>query len=207
MVEDEGYLNKLPTGARRVEILDIYTRFSPSAQLVDIDALPSQVKPRIIVLGYKDRPRIIVADDFWCSYRPLFDVVEMPTMSLWGNSDWFYGFLFHELIHSTRHPRRLGRYQVANQDRSPGVERGDVRRTLCDAMDELTAWIGMKILLEDSGIVNTVMNVEIADSTCEWTEKVVHLGGSLAAAAASAADAVYYINAQSRSKSEEQRDD
>ena len=45
-------------------------------------------------------------------YSPSLDRVEMPLMNQWENSESFYKTLFHELVHSTGHQKRLARKEI-----------------------------------------------------------------------------------------------
>tara|TARA_R100000734_G_scaffold5353_3_gene4651 strand:+ start:2895 stop:3863 length:969 start_codon:yes stop_codon:yes gene_type:complete len=47
-------------------------------------------------------------------YSPSRDLVEMPLMEQWKNSESFYKTLFHELVHSTGHEKRLARKEITD---------------------------------------------------------------------------------------------
>lgn len=66
-----------------------------------------------IVRSYKQIPKIEHGGDRAC-YSPAFDVVKMPKMEAFGNSEEYYSTLFHELGHSTGHESRLSRPGVTN---------------------------------------------------------------------------------------------
>ena len=64
-----------------------------------------------IVDGYPNPPYIYYNDkeDRAC-YSPMADQITIPEMKYFVSSDAFYRVLFHEMGHSTGHPKRLDRY-------------------------------------------------------------------------------------------------
>lgn len=50
-------------------------------------------------------------------YVPSLDYINMPQMSTFNSSQNYYGTLFHELIHSTGHPKRISRKEVYDNPR------------------------------------------------------------------------------------------
>ena len=49
-------------------------------------------------------------------YVPALDRISLPPLSDFENPHEYYSTLFHELIHSTGHPKRLNRPEIANPD-------------------------------------------------------------------------------------------
>ena len=76
-------------------------------------------------------------------YHPLLDFVNMPKAEKFKDSTSFYSTLFHELIHSTGHMKRLNRKEVCQQA-AFGSEMYSV--------EELTAEIGACYLKSYAGI-------------------------------------------------------
>lgn len=60
-----------------------------------------------LIKGYTDKP-VINNGDNPC-YIPSIDTVEVPHISKFVNSQEYYAALFHELVHSTGHEKRLNR--------------------------------------------------------------------------------------------------
>jgi antirestriction protein ArdC len=63
-----------------------------------------------IVCGMPRRPVVRAADRAF--YRPSTDEVGIPDKNTFHSSPEFYSTLFHELVHSTAHPSRVGRPEV-----------------------------------------------------------------------------------------------
>ena len=64
-----------------------------------------------IIEGYDCRPEIIFSDkDDRAYYAPVADLISVPDMKYFTSSSAFYRVLFHEMGHSTGHPKRLNRY-------------------------------------------------------------------------------------------------
>ncbi|MCW3108359.1 MAG: hypothetical protein JWQ09_2865 [Segetibacter sp.] len=61
-------------------------------------------------------PQIIHVDED-AYYVPSMDYINMPEMQTFDSSENYYGTLFHELIHSTGHPDRIGRKEVYDDPR------------------------------------------------------------------------------------------
>jgi len=64
-----------------------------------------------IIEGYESRPEIIFSDkDDRAYYAPVADLISVPDKKYFSCSSAFYRTLFHELGHSTGHPKRLNRF-------------------------------------------------------------------------------------------------
>ncbi len=63
------------------------------------------------VENMKDCPEIRHVNDN-AYYVPAMDYINMPAISRFENSESYYGILFHELVHSTGHKKRVGRKEV-----------------------------------------------------------------------------------------------
>jgi antirestriction protein ArdC len=77
-------------------------------------------------------------------YLPTMDIINMPALDTFVNSEKYYVTLFHELIHSTGHSSRLNRKEVMSKDKF-GSEQYSI--------EELTAEIGASYLSSLTGIV------------------------------------------------------
>jgi antirestriction protein ArdC len=71
------------------------------------------------------------------------DFINMPKMKTFKDSDSFYGTLFHELIHSTGHEKRLNRKELVQKEEFGSEEY---------SKEELTAEIGACYLKAHAGI-------------------------------------------------------
>lgn len=59
-------------------------------------------------------PEIKVEKSNRAFYSPIFDFIVMPAREQFESAEAYYATLFHELIHSTGHIKRLGREEVVN---------------------------------------------------------------------------------------------
>lgn len=74
------------------------------------------------------------------SYSPFVDKITMPDREAFDEADGYYGTLFHELIHSTGHEKRLGRIEPALFGSDPY------------AREELVAELGASMLAGIAGL-------------------------------------------------------
>ena len=79
-------------------------------------------------------------------YRPSTDHVQMPKQDAFDDSAAYYSTLFHELVHSTGHSKRLGR---------KGIEEFDHFGSEQYSKEELVAEMGAAFLCGITGIGNT----------------------------------------------------
>ena len=70
-------------------------------------------------------------------YRPSTDTVGMPARSAFNSAEEFYSTLFHELTHSTGHPKRIGR---------EGIEKLNAFGSESYSKEELVAEMGAAML-------------------------------------------------------------
>jgi antirestriction protein ArdC len=84
------------------------------------------------------------------SYAPIGDVVGMPDRSAFHSPEGYYATLFHELIHSTGHPRRLARFTPDSPP--PPFGSPDYSR------EELVAELGAACLCAQAGISNSTID-------------------------------------------------
>jgi antirestriction protein ArdC len=75
------------------------------AKVAEHDPIP---EAEAVAAGFKDAPRITPSGSAW--YRPEEDKVGCPDICNFKQREEFYCTLFHELVHSTGHPSRLGRF-------------------------------------------------------------------------------------------------
>jgi len=121
-------------------------------QCLDLPDLPLKADPNPdlnpiheaegIVYEYEEAPGIQHGGGRAC-YSPSKDKVHIPTPKSFKSDEEYYATLFHELIHSTGHQKRLNRPDLTESmgKGSPGYAR-----------EELTAEIGASFLCSTSGI-------------------------------------------------------
>lgn len=95
-----------------------------------------------IVSGYKSPPELSHGFAHAC-YRPPDDIICMPDHERFEPAEEYYSTLFHELVHSTGHRRRLARPELMDSH-SFGNENY--------SREELTAEIGSAFLCTRAGI-------------------------------------------------------
>jgi len=95
-----------------------------------------------IVDGMPNSPRIEMGGDR-AFYRRMSDLVRVPFLSDFTNPEEYYSTLFHELIHSTGHEKRLNRKELIQHD---GFGGNNYSR------EELTAEMGAAYLCRVTGI-------------------------------------------------------
>lgn len=96
-----------------------------------------------IIRSYKSSPKIKASINGRCYYQPNIDEVRMVPLSQFHNPEAYYGTLFHELIHSTGHSKRLDR----GLDKDPHLFGDDSYRK-----EELIAEMGAAQLCAIAGI-------------------------------------------------------
>ena len=68
-----------------------------------------------LVKGYANAPHIIFSDqEDRAYYSPAADLISVPKIEYFKSSDAYYKVLFHEMGHSTGHPKRLNRFEGMN---------------------------------------------------------------------------------------------
>lgn len=141
---------KLKPGYEKLPGIFYYTVFNYE-QCENLKINQRKVKPRTqaeriesaekIVQDMPNPPTIeYIGKDAW--YMPSKDLVRVPPLEYFKKEQHFYGVQFHELIHSTGHPKRL------NRERDAGRKFGDKKY----AFEELIAELGSSFLCGYSGI-------------------------------------------------------
>ena len=105
-----------------------------------------------IITDYKDRPEITNLKQ-QASYSPATDVVNMPIKESFNSSQEYYATLFHELIHSTGHKKRLDR---------EGIKDFNVYGSEVYSREELIAEMGASFLCARTGIENRTFENSVA---------------------------------------------
>jgi len=134
-----------------IPILKYYNVFNAD----DIDGIVWGVKPAIvkskteqidvaeaIVLNMPKAPKVFKGDKE-AYYMPQSDKVGIPSIDSFKNPQAYYSTLFHELVHSTKHSKRL------NDTSRGGKKKGDKEY----AREELVAELGASFLNGEAGIL------------------------------------------------------
>lgn len=80
----------------------------PTTEAFDHDFSPI-TEAESLIAQWQDRP-LIMPDGDSAFYDPLSDAVSIPNPRSFFNDHRYYSTLFHELVHSTGHNKRLGRH-------------------------------------------------------------------------------------------------
>lgn len=118
---------------------DIPSAFMPSSEQEEHEPL---FECERIIEDMVDCPTIRY-EEAEAFYVPSLDYINMPQLSSFDSSPDYYGTLFHELIHSTGHQKRIGRKEVF-QNPKFGTE--------MYSLEELVAEMGSCYLKSHTGI-------------------------------------------------------
>lgn len=127
-------------------LLKSYTVFN-AEQCEDLPPLETEFenspieRAQLIVDGYEAGPGILLGGGE-ASYSPLKDLVRCPELGQFRSAEGHYSTLFHELVHSTGHEKRLARIEPALFGTDPY------------AREELVAEMGAAMLCGMAGIDN-----------------------------------------------------
>lgn len=115
----------------------------------DIPAPPQEIKPvescEAVIKNMPDKPKILL-QGYGAYYSPGRDYISLPPPHYFDDAEAYYETLFHELIHSTGHKKRLNRKELAEDIRSMNQRSYSI--------EELTAEIGACFLNAHTGIEN-----------------------------------------------------
>lgn len=99
-----------------------------------------------LINSYADRPKITELEQR-AYYRPLTDEINMPKMGSFDSVDSYYATLFHELVHSTGHSKRMDR---------KGIQTGSFGDEVY-SQEELVAEFGATFLCGLAGIDQNIL--------------------------------------------------
>jgi len=123
-------------------------------------------------------------------YRPSTDSVHLPVLSKFGSAEVYYSTLFHEIVHSTGHQKRLDRTGVKNISRFGSDQY---------SKEELVAEIGSAFLCGHAGIENSTIDNSAAYID-GWLKALDDDKKLVVVAAAQAQRAVDYVCSEKDSK-------
>lgn len=132
-----------------------------------------------------DKPEIVHAVTKEPAYNPRLDRITLPHLSQFENADEYYGTLFHELIHSSGHPKRLNRFPVTPETPSDRFE--DY------SFEELVAEFGAAFLCAFAGISNPASEALQASYIAGWSQALRRDNRLIVRAASAAQRATDYI--------------
>jgi antirestriction protein ArdC len=155
-------------------VLNVYTEYDSTRELTKEEC-------EKLINGYTDRPKITELEQR-AYYRPSTDEINMPKMGSFDSVDSYYATLFHKLVHSSGHPRRLDRQGI-----SKGYFGDEIYST-----EELVAEFGATFLCGLAGIEqNTIQNATAYIKN--WIKKLQDKPQIAVQAAQTASRAVDYI--------------
>jgi antirestriction protein ArdC len=169
----------------------------------DAEGIPSKLKKvehnpieeaEKIIAEYKDAPKIVQDDPGTAYYITAEDLINVPEKGFFHNIHDYYSTLFHEIIHSTGHPKRLNRFK-------------ENEKSAFDAdsysLEELVAEIGAAMLCQHTGIIEKTIKNNTAYIQA-WLKQLQNNKNWIFTAAGKAQKAVDYIlGINSEEKSEE----
>lgn len=156
---------------KQVPLLRYYKVFEINTQVVGLkskiniledDDLQNEERCKEIIDGYKDSPEIKFAPGR-AFYNRKKDFISVPPMEHFYKKEEFYNTLFHELIHSSGHPKRLNRKGVANQTFFGDEDYSE---------EELVAELGAAMLCAHSGISSERVLKNSAGYIQNWLERL-----------------------------------
>ncbi|WP_407458143.1 ArdC family protein [Fibrobacter sp.] len=180
---------------RQVPFLKCYTVFNVD----DCDGISRRWQPKIanttntpievaetIVNNYISRNNIQIKHDrSEAFYSVRHDFINIPELSNFRSSEDYYSTLLHEIIHSTGHKTRLGRFKDGDSSSpfgSPSYSR-----------EELVAEMGASFLLNQLGIANSRTLEQNAAYIKNWIKALNNDYTLISVAAGRAERAVEYV--------------
>lgn len=138
-----------------------------------------------IVEAYKTQILINIIPSDSAYYVPATDSIVVPKLNQFKESAEFYATLFHEMIHSTGHKNRLGRFNGTADETSFGSE--------SYSKEELIAEIGSNMILGELGIENPLQHENSISYLYGWLRKIKEDVNLITIAAQKAQHATDYI--------------
>lgn len=136
-----------------------------------------------IIKGYKDAPKIVHDNPNEAYYNAEKDLINVPEKGFFNSIYEYYSTLFHEIIHSTGHPKRLNRFKEDEES---------VFAADSYSLEELVAEIGAAMLCQHAGIAEKT----IKNSTAyiqSWLKVLQNNKKMIFTAAGGAQKAVDYV--------------
>ncbi len=147
----------------------------------------------VVYRSMPNKPKLVHAVDVNPAYSPFSDEVKMPFIEQFENREFYYSTLFHELVHSTGHASRLGRFSD---------EPGSVFMSYSYSCEELVAELGSAFLSAKAGVSNELTIADSASYLSGWIEQLKNDKMLLFKASGLAQKAVQYIAPEPKGVSE-----
>ncbi|MDH5543699.1 MAG: zincin-like metallopeptidase domain-containing protein [Nitrospinota bacterium] len=151
----------------------------PQEEILEFNPVEEAEK---IVRDYEDSP-LILFEGNRASYNRILDLVRMPAKKSFEGVEEYYSTLFHELVHSTGHEKRLAR--LANTKANFGSEEY--------SCEELVAEMGSAFLCSSAGIENSSVLQNSAAYIANWLKALKDDRRLLLRASSQAQKAANYI--------------
>lgn len=119
--------------------------FIPETETKEFNVIAQAEK---IANGYIGKPEIEQKGN-QASYTPMLDKIKMPLEEYFHNEEGYYSTLFHEMVHSTGHKKRLNRPEIVESNFFGSSDY---------SKEELVAELGAAFLCSKAGIDNTLEN-------------------------------------------------
>lgn len=142
-------------------------------------------KAEEIVASYTDKPEIRFAPNK-AYYHPVLDYISIPELKDFQEPAEYYSTLYHELVHSTGHKKRLNRKSIAELSQFGSAEY---------SKEELIAEIGAAMLCAIAGLEQRTLDNSAAYIQ-GWLKVFNNDKKMVVLAASQAQKAVDYINGQ-----------
>lgn len=117
-----------------------------------------------IMQGYLENEGIALKDGTFAAYSDKGDYILSPAPSYYVSSEAYYRTIFHEMIHSTGHPKRLNRETLKNYNGGKNRSR-----------EELIAEMGALFLATEAGFSATDFEMDNSltyiAGWCEWMQQ------------------------------------
>lgn len=194
-LEKEAALTRKHNG-EEIQILK-FIRYYNVFNITDIEGIEFEIREVIlnpnekiaacerIVTNMPNPPEIKVQSSNRVFYSPIFDFIVVPVIEQFESAEAYYAALFHELIHSTGHIKRLGREEVVNLTGFGSVP-------YC--REELVAEMGASFLCSMAQIDYDSITQNSAAYLAGWLTKLREDSRFIFKAAAEAQKGVEYIS-------------
>lgn len=116
-----------------------------------------------IIANIKSRPDILCVNPNQPYYNKVRDYVNMPNMGQFDSPEAYYCTLFHELAHSTGHPKRLNREGIRMQTRYVDTRYG---------VEELIVEIAACFLCVECGILADEVLANSTNYLASWLNSI-----------------------------------
>ena len=158
-----------------------------SCNIPDLPKLPQQPDPieqaEAIIASMPNPPQIQTyeTDNIAPHYRPIDDVVRIPDSRRYDEVELYYNTVYHELTHSTGHPKRLNRFTPTE---IPNIHDYGI--------EELVAGMGSAMLADLAGIGHATLQPD-ASYIQHWSQTIRANRSIILSAAQRSQKAVDYI--------------